>query len=44
MSKVGEKAVRVGMGSCSSMFGVEKSVGRARREILLSDDEGSRRR
>jgi len=36
--------MRVVCGGGVLIFGVEKSVGRARREILLSDDEGSRRR
>lgn len=38
MSQVGEEVMRVGMGGGVSIFGFEKSVGRARREMLLSDE------
>ena len=44
LSKMWEEMVRVGCGGGMLILGVEKSVGRARREILLSDDEGSERR
>ena len=44
LSKLEEEVMRVVCGGGVLIFGVEKSVGRARREILLSDDEGSRRR